>query len=285
MTLVVDAHHHFLDPARHDYYWMSSELDALHRRFGPDDLRPLLADSAVDKTVVVQTIPSLDETREFLAIAADTDFVAGVIGWVDLTDAAVGRTIAALKAGPGGSHLVGLRHQVHDEPDAGWLSRKDVQRGISAVGHAGLVYDVLVKTRELPAALDLVRRLPQVQFVIDHIAKPRIAAGPADPDWERAMAPFGDCANVSCKLSGMVTEASWTGWTPEHLKPYVLHALDWFGPERCLFGSDWPVCLLAAPYGRVVESLKSTISDLSPGHRDAVLGGNAVRTYGLPVEG
>jgi L-fuconolactonase len=264
---------------------MSSELDALHRRFGPEDLRQLLTESAVDKTVVVQTIPSLDETREFLAIAADTDFVAGVIGWVDLTDPAVGRTITDLQAGQGGSHLVGVRHQVHDEPDAGWLLRKDVERGIEAVGKAGLAYDILVRTRELPAALDLVRRLPQVRFVIDHIAKPRIAAGAVDAEWERDMAPFGDCANVSCKLSGMVTEASWTGWTPEDLKPYVLHALDWFGPERCLFGSDWPVCLLAAPYGRVLESLKYAISDLSSGDRGAVLGGNAIRIYGLQVEG
>jgi len=284
MTLVVDAHHHFIDPARHDYYWMSTELDALRKRFGPEELRPLVVEGGVDRTIVVQTIPSLEETREFLATAAVTDFVAGVIGWVDLTNPAVGSTIANLQSGPGGSHLVGVRHQVHDEPDAEWLLRKEVQRGIEAVGEAGLVYDLLVRTRDLPAALDLVRNLPDVRFVIDHLAKPRIAAGAIDPEWERAMSPFADCANVSCKLSGMVTEASWTTWTPEDLKPYVLHALDWFGPERCIFGSDWPVCLLAASYGRVVESLKYAIRDLNQRDRDAVLGGSAIRVYGLTSE-
>jgi len=258
--------------------------DALRMRFGPEELRPLVVEGGVDRTIVVQTIPSLEETREFLATAAVTDFVAGVIGWVDLTNPAVGSTIANLQSGPGGSHLVGVRHQVHDEPDAEWLLRKEVQRGIEAVGEAGLVYDLLVRTRDLPAALALVHNLPGVRFVIDHLAKPRIAAGAIDPEWERAMAPFADCANVSCKLSGMVTEASWTTWTPEDLKPYVLHALDWFGPERCIFGSDWPVCLLAASYGRVVESLKYAIRDLNQRDRDAVLGGSAIRVYGLTSE-
>jgi L-fuconolactonase len=281
MTLVVDAHHHFWDPTRREYYWMSSDVDPIRRPFGPDELRPLLAKSRVDRTVVVQTIPSLEETREFLATAAGTDFVAGVVGWVDLADPAVGDVIAALRAGPGGGFLVGLRHQVHDEPDANWLSRKEVQRGIEAVGQAGLVYDILVRTRELPAALEMVRNLPDVRFVIDHMAKPRIAAGATDPEWEAAIAPLADFPNVSCKLSGMVTEASLTSWTPGDLKPYVRHALDWFGPERCLFGSDWPVCLLAAPYGRVVDALQYSVSDLKPAERDAVFGGNAIRVYRL----
>jgi len=284
MTLVVDAHHHFWDPTQRDYYWMSSELDAIKRPFGPEDLRPLLADSGVDKTIVVQTLPSLEETREFLSIAEATDFVAGVVGWVDLTDTAAGSVIAELRAGPGGRHLVGVRHQVHDDPDAGWLLRTDVQRGIEAVGEAGLVYDLLVRTRELSGALEVVRRLPQVRFVIDHLAKPRIASGPADEEWERTMAPFGECPNVTCKLSGMVSEASWTSWTPDDLRPYVRRALNWFGPERCLFGSDWPVCLMAAPYGRVVEALRYAVSDLKREERDAVFGGNAIRVYGLTSE-
>jgi L-fuconolactonase len=285
MTMVVDAHHHFWDPTRRDYYWMSSELDAIRRPFGPQDLRPLLAASGVGKTIVVQTLPSLDETREFLGIAETTDFVAGVVGWVDLTDPSVGSVIAELRAGSGGRHLVGIRHQAHDESDAGWLLRDEVQRGIQAVGEAGLVYDLLVRTRELPAALEVVRRLPQVRFVIDHLAKPRIASAPADEEWERAMTPFAELTNVTCKLSGMVTEASWTEWTPDDLRPYVRRTLDWFGPERCMFGSDWPVCLLAAPYERVVEALRYAVSDLKPADRDAVFGGNALRVYGLTPEG
>jgi L-fuconolactonase len=281
MTMVVDAHHHFWDPSRRDYYWMSSELDAIRRLFGPQDLQPLLAESGVDKTIVVQTLPSLAETREFLAIAQATDFVAGVIGWVDLSDAQVASVIADLRAGPGGRHLVGVRHQVHDEPDEAWLLRKEVQRGIEAVGDAGLIYDLLVRARELPAALEVVRRFPDVRFVVDHLAKPRIASGPADEEWERAMAPFGESANVSCKLSGMVTEASWTAWTPADLEPFVRRTLEWFGPERCMFGSDWPVCLMAAPYARVIEALTFAIRDLETGAQDAVLGGNAIRIYGL----
>jgi len=284
MTMVVDAHHHFWDPTLRDYYWMSSELDPIRRPFGPQDLKPLLAESGVDKTIVVQTLPSLAETREFLSTAETTDFVAGVVGWVDLTDPSVAAVLASLRAGPGGKHLVGVRHQVHDEPDEQWLLKKEVQRGIEAVGVAGLVYDLLVRTRELPAALEVVRRLPQVRFVIDHIGKPRIASGPVDEEWEHAMAPFGECANVTCKLSGMVTEASWFAWTPGDLEPYVRRALGWFGPQRCMFGSDWPVCLMAAPYARVVDALRFAIRGLDPAARDAVFGGNASRVYGLPVE-
>ncbi len=279
--MIVDAHHHFWNPARRDYPWMGDEVAAIGRPFGPDDLRPLLTANGVDKTVLVQTVSSLEETREFLATAATADFVAGVVGWVDLTDPSVSDTIAGLKRGPEGRFLVGLRHQVHDESDAQWLLRPDVVRGVQAIGEAGLVYDLLVRTRELPAALRLVRQMPDVRFVIDHMAKPRIIAGPRDIEWERAMSPFSDCVNVSCKLSGLVTEARWDGWTPEDLAPYVARALEWFGVQRCMFGSDWPVCLLAASYEQVVQSLQFAISGLGPAERDAVLGGNAIRIYGL----
>jgi L-fucono-1,5-lactonase len=281
MTWVVDAHHHLWDPARHAYPWMSDDLAAIRRRFGPDDLKPLLVGNGVDRSIVVQTIPSADETREFLATAADTEFIAGVVGWADLTDPSIGRHLAKLRSGSGGASLAGIRHQVHDEPDAGWLHGSEVRRGIQAVGEAGLVYDLLVRTRELPAALDVVRSLPEVSFVIDHIAKPRIAEGPSDSEWEKAMAPFSDCANVTCKLSGMVTEAAWAGWTPEDLRPYVRRALGWFGAERCMFGSDWPVCLLAATYDKVIEALRYAVSDLNPNDQEAIFGGNAIRVYGL----
>jgi L-fuconolactonase len=283
MTLVVDGHHHFWDPPRHHYPWMSGDLAAIRKPFGPADLRPLLAEARVDRTIVVQTISSAAETREFLATASVTDFIAGVIGWVDLSDPSVASGLAELRAGPGGAFLVGIRHQVHDEADAAWLMRKEVQRGIEAVGEAGLVYDLLVRTRELPAALDVVRRLPEVRFVIDHMAKPHIAAGAADLEWERAMAPFGDCANVTCKLSGMVTEASWSDWKPDDLVPYVQRVLGWFGSERCIFGSDWPVCLLAANYEQVMSAVRFTLSDLGAAGTEAIMGGNAIRTYRLTV--
>jgi L-fuconolactonase len=271
--VIVDSHQHFWDPSRRDYPWMGDDLRPIRQRFGPDDLSPLLADNAVDKTILVQTVSSLDETREFLDIAAANDFVAGVVGWVDLTSPSVAETIASLVS----DLLVGIRHQVHDEPDPRWLLRDDVQRGIAAVGEAGLVYDVLVRTRELPAALETVKRHPDMTFVIDHAAKPRIKGLSWDREWEQALAPFSDQANVSCKLSGLVTEADWKSWTPEQLEPYVNRVVGWFGPERCMFGSDWPVCLLAATYDQVLDAMQQII-----GLDDLVFGETARRVYGLP---
>jgi L-fuconolactonase len=274
--VVVDSHHHFWDPSRRDYAWMGDELASIRRPFGPNELAPLLASAGIDRTVLVQTISSLDETREFLNTAASTDFIAGVVGWVDLTDPSVADTLRELRAGSGGSLLVGIRHQVHDEPDPRWLLRPDVRRGVRAVGNAGLVYDLLVRTRELPAAVELVSDFPDMRFVLDHIAKPRIAAGPRDLEWEQAMEPLAEHENVACKLSGMMTEADWNAWTPQQLQPYVTRVLDWFGPERCMFGSDWPVSLLASDYARTVSTMKELV-----GEDDKVFGGAAARVYGL----
>lgn len=270
--MIVDSHHHFWDPSRREYVWMGDELAPIRRRFGPEDMRPLLADNGVDKTVLVQTVSSVDETREFLDTAAATDFVDGVVGWVDLTSPKVAETIATLV----GDLLVGIRHQVHDEPDPRWLLRDDVQRGIAAVGEAGLVYDLLVRTRELPAALETVRRHRDVSFVLDHAAKPRIAGGSWDAEWEKAMAPLSDEPNVACKLSGLVTEADWKSWTPEQLEPYVKRVVGWFGRERCMFGSDWPVCLLAASYTKVLDTMQQIV-----GEDAGIFGENARRVYGL----
>jgi L-fuconolactonase len=274
--VVVDSHHHFWDPSRRDYPWMGDELAAIRRRFGPKDLAPLVASAGIDRTVLVQTISSLDETREFLNTAASTDFIAGVVGWVDLTDPSVADVLAELLAGHGGSLLVGIRHQVHDEPDPRWLLRDDVRRGIRAVGDAGLVYDLLVRTRELPAAVELVSDFPDIGFVLDHIAKPRIAAGPRDLEWEQAMVPLAAHENVACKLSGMMTEAEWNAWTPQQLQPYVTRVVEWFGPDRCMFGSDWPVSLLASDYARTVTTMKALV-----GESEYVFGGTATRVYGL----
>jgi L-fuconolactonase len=272
--LIVDAHHHFWDPTRREYPWMGAELAAIRRPFGPNELRPLLEDNGVDTTILVQTVSSLDETREFLETAATTGFIGGVIGWIDLTSPAVAQTIATLVS----DLLVGVRHQVQDEPDPRWLLREDVQRGIAAVGEAGLVYDLLVRTRELPAALDTVRKRRDVSFVIDHAAKPRIAGGSWDRDWEAALAPFSDEPNVACKLSGLVTEADWKSWTSEQLEPYVRRVIGWFGRERCMYGSDWPVCLLAASYDQVLDMMQEIL-----GLDEVVFGETARRIYGLPL--
>ncbi len=281
-AMVVDAHHHFWDPARADYPWMTGEAAALRRPYGPADLEPHLRACGVDRTIVVQARMDVAETRELLAIAAGTDFVAGVVGWVDLAGPDVGAALRRLRSAPGGSRLVGIRHQVHDEPDAGWLLRPEVQRGLAAVADVGLVYDLLVRPRELPAAVETARRHPGLRFVVDHLAKPPIATGEVG-EWAEAMAPFVALPHVYCKLSGMVTEADRATWTPADLEPYVRRVVDWFGPGRCLFGSDWPVCELVAPYERVVEVLRECLRDLSEADLTAIFGANALRVYRLPV--
>ncbi len=278
--MIVDAHHHFWDPGTADYPWLTDELALIRRPFGPDDLAPELAAAGVDATVLVQTRSSLDETAGFLELAAATPFVRGVVGWVDLTDAAVADAIAALRARPGGDRLVGIRHQVHDEPDAEWLLRDDVIRGIRAVGAAGLAFDLLLRPRELPASLELAERLPDVRFVIDHLAKPPIATSALEP-WRSRIGAFAPLEHVACKVSGLVTEADWSSWTAADLQPFVDHVIDVFGPERLMFGSDWPVCLLAATYAQVVGTAGTILEGLSDGELAAVMGTNATRIYGL----
>jgi L-fuconolactonase len=280
--VIVDAHHHFWDPDRAEYPWMTGEMAPIRRAFGPADLRPLLERSHVDRTVVVQTRSSMEETRELLATAAATDFVAGVVGWVDLTDPTVPELLGELREAPGGRYLVGIRHQVHDEDDPRWLLRPDVLRGLEGVAETGLTCDLLVRARELPAALAVARRFTHLRFVVDHLAKPAIASG-ADARWEEGMAPLAELPNVSCKLSGMVTEADWATWRPADLAPFVERVRAWFGDERLLFGSDWPVCLVAAGYDRVLTALREILGELPPASADAIFGGNAIRDYDLPV--
>lgn len=278
--MIVDAHHHFWDPSRAEYPWMTANLDPIRRRFGPEDLAVELGRTGVQQTILVQTRASLDETREFLATAAATPFVGGVIGWVDLADPAVEDQIDAIRGGPGGERLVGIRHQVHDEPDEDWLLQPDVQRGLRAVQDAGLVFDLLVRARELPAALATVRAHPDVRFVIDHLAKPSFADGVTQP-WADRLAAFGPLANAWCKVSGLVTEAAWDAWQPKQVAPYVDHALRVFGTNRLLFGSDWPVCLLAASYEEVLGLARETLARLSSDEQSAVFGGNAIEVYEL----
>ena len=267
--MIVDAHHHLWDPALADYPWMTDEVAPIRRRFDVGDLEPVLRANGVDATIVVQARRSLDETRELLEVAAATPFVRGVVGRVDLTDSRAGEVLAGLGGG-----LVGVRHQVHDEPDAAWLLRPDVQRGLAAVGEAGLAYDLLVRTRELPAALETARALPQVRFVVDHLAKPPLRDGSTDA-WATGLQALAALPNVSCKLSGLVTEAT-EGWRADELVPYLRRALDWFGAERCMFGSDWPVCLLAADYGAVLSLVRDALHE---DERAAVLGETALRIY------
>jgi L-fuconolactonase len=259
---------------------MTDELAAIRRPFGPDELAPKLTAASVDRTVLVQTRSSVDETRELLAIAADTPFIAGVVGWVDLTSASVADAIASLRRSAGGDHLVGVRHQVHDEPDAEWLGRADVRRGLRAVADAGLVYDLLVRSRELPAATDAARAMPELRFVLDHAAKPAIATHEVQP-WGGLVEELAQLPNVTCKLSGLLTEADWATWTVDDLRPYADHVLSVFGPSRTMFGSDWPVSLLAADYERVVATARDLTVALRAAEAERVFGGTAIETYRL----
>jgi L-fuconolactonase len=212
MSVVIDAHQHFWDPARADYPWMEgSEMAPIRRAFGPTDLAPLLAENGVDATILVQCRASLEETEDFLRIASTTPFIAGVVGWVDLTDQAAGETLDRLRGSQGGSKLVGIRHQVHDEPDPEWLLRSDVQRGLAAVFERDLAYDLLVRTRELPAAIAAARAFPNDRFVLDHAAKPPIAEG-VSRQWADRLAELAVSRNVWCKISGLATEAIWNDW-------------------------------------------------------------------------
>jgi L-fuconolactonase len=281
----IDAHHHFWDPTRTAYPWMVGDaMDPVRRPFTPHDLAPEVAAQRISGTVLVQTISSEAETREFLEVAERTDFIWGVVGWVDLTSARVGDDIDALMRGTGGDRLVGIRHQVHDEADPEWLCRVDVRRGLAAVQERGLVYDLLVRARELPAAVDTVAALPGLQFVLDHIAKPRIAEE-KDPEWQERMPALAALPNVAVKLSGMVTEANWATWKPADLRPFVASVVDWFGVERLLFGSDWPVCLLASSYGGVVAGLEEALGPMSTDDAARIFGLNAASVYRLRSHG
>jgi len=276
----VDAHHHVWDLSVRDQTWMvGPDLEPIRRSFSIDDLAPLAAAAGVTATVLVQTVSVLAETGEFLEVAASNDLVAGVVGWVDLTAPDIADTLAELQARPDGAYLKGIRHQVHDEPDLEWLLRPDVQRGLAAVADAGLVYDLLTKTPHLPAAIRAAQALPQLSFVVDHISKP-VVGGPLDP-WATDLRALAALPNVTCKLSGMVTEANWTSWTPADLKPYADVVLDAFTPERVMFGSDWPVCLLAASYGDVVAAAETLTAHLTPAERESVFTTTATTTYSL----
>lgn len=281
---VVDAHHHLWDPSRADYPFLTDEqLAPIRRPFGVEDLVPLLDAAGVDATILVQTRSSSEESREFLSTAAGSPRITGVIAWADLTSPGVDDDIASLRAATGGDRLVGIRHQVHDEDDPAWLLRADVRRGLAAVERAGLVFDLLVRAREMPAAIEVVRAMPDQRFVIDHMAKPAIRDGGMSP-WAELIEPFGERPNVTCKLSGLVTEADWTTWTVDDLQPYVDRALELFGPDRMLYGSDWPVSLLAASYEAVIDAARALLSRLSDAERASVMGGTATEVYDLHID-
>jgi L-fuconolactonase len=278
---IVDAHHHLWDLGVRDQDWITgAELAPLRRDFLLGDYQPLAGQNGVGASVVVQTVTVPGETPELLALAATSDLVAGVVGWADLTAPGLTDRIAELTARPGGDKLVGLRHQVQSEPDPCWLTRADVLRGLAAVAGAGLVYDLVITAGQLPAAAQAAAAVPDLLFVLDHLGKPAIASRSTQP-WERDLRRLAALPNTACKLSGLVTEADWTRWQVADLRPYAEVVLDAFGPGRVMFGSDWPVCTLAASYGEVLQAARDLTGDLSVADREAVFAGTASRVYRL----
>nr|WP_313895988.1 amidohydrolase family protein [Streptomyces sp. YIM 98790] len=283
---MIDAHHHLWELAVRDQDWIAGEaLAPLRRDFTLADLEPEARAAGVTSTVAVQTVTVAEETPELLALAAQSELIAGVVGWTDLTAPDAGRALEALRTGPGGERLVGIRHQVQHEPDPRWLLRADVARGLAAVADAGLVYDLVILPHQLPAAAEAASRFPQLTFVLDHLGKPPIAAGEPEElaGWSASVRRLAGRPNAVCKLSGLVTEADWRTWTVPDLRPYAEVVLDAFGPERVMFGSDWPVCRLAAGYGRVLDTARELCDTLAPAERDAVFAGTAARVYRLPA--
>ena len=274
---IIDAHHHLWQFGRFDYGWISEGEGPLGRDYLPADLKRTIDATGVSRTVLVQTIHSLPETRWFLELAGEHGCIAGVVGWVDLTDPGVGDVLDELRAG---TKLVGIRHVVQGEPDDDWVVRADVLRGLAELPGRGLTFDLLFLPRHLKHVPTLARRLPDLPMVIDHIAKPPIKAGRFD-GWREDMAAAAAFPNVCCKLSGMITEADHQRWKPADLKPYVEHVIDCFGFDRVMFGSDWPVCLLAGSYERMLNALVECLDE--PGDAEAawLWSETARRFYGL----
>jgi L-fuconolactonase len=277
----IDAHHHLWDLAKREQTWTEG-LPELHRTFTMDDLIPHLIDNDIAGTVLVQTINDPEETPELLLQAHESPYVLGVVGWIDLTND-VADQIAFLQSQPGGDALKGVRHLVQGEPDVNWLARPDVRDGLREVGDANLVYDILVYPHQIDVAISTVRALPEVTFVLDHCGKPRINDGVID-EWRRQMVELSASENVAVKLSGLVTEADRAHWSERDLQPYVDVVLDSFSPRRVMFGSDWPVCQLAATYDEVVSTAESLTASLGSDEKNALFGATASQWYGLEAE-
>ncbi|MGW2641659.1 amidohydrolase family protein [Streptomyces sp. NPDC001348] len=279
--MTVDAHHHVWDLSVRDQEWITGPaLRPLRRTFTMADLEPRARAAGVDRTVLVQTVTVAQETPEFLALAATHELIAGVVGWTDLTRPDVAEELARLRELPGGRYLKGIRHQVQSEPDPEWLLRPDVRRGLLAVADAGLVYDLVVRAHQLPACVKAAESLPGLTFVLDHLGKPPIASGARAP-WETALRPLAALPNTVAKLSGLVTEADPASWTTADLRPYTDVALSAFGPDRLMFGSDWPVCTLAVTYEESLAVTRELTAGLSASESAALFGATATRVYDL----
>jgi L-fuconolactonase len=278
--MIIDSHHHFWRVDRGDYQWMP-DGGVLRRDYLPEDLRPLLRRAGVDRTVLVQAAQTEAETHFLLDLAAETDFVAGVVGWLDFEDERFGDKLERLRRR---SKFVGLRPMLQDIADDAYILRPRVMDNLRRVEALDLPFDILTYPRQLPHVLAALDQLPRLRAVVDHISKPLIAAGRL-AGWAEDMAAVATHRNVSCKLSGMVTEADQANWKPADLAPYVRHVFAAFGEDRVLFGSDWPVCLLAASYAEALNALRTILDPaLTSDGMGKLFGGNAIAFYRLGVQ-
>jgi L-fuconolactonase len=279
MAQRIDAHQHFWQRSQpFKYEWLDApELSAICCDFMPADLAPQIANEGIDRTIFVQTQHDMAENAWVLALAEEHEFIAGVVGWVDLASDEVESQVEHWSAHP---KFLGVRHVTQDEPDDDFIVRPDVIRGLKVLEKQGVPFDLLFYVKHLRHAATLAQMLPDLPMVIDHLAKPRIKEQIQD-DWHPHLVEAAKNPNVFCKLSGMVTEADWQNWRVDDLKPYVEVALEAFGPERCMFGSDWPVCELAATYGQVHQAAVELTSGLSESERDMIFGGTAEKFYKL----
>jgi L-fuconolactonase len=274
--MTIDAHHHFwkYDPA--EYGWVDDAMAVIRRDFLPADLERAIGDGGVDGVISVQARQTVEETQWLLDLTGRHDFIRGVVGWAPLASPTVERDLGRFASHP---KLKGVRHVLQAEAD-GYMLGREFNEGIAKLRRHGLVYDILITESQLPAAIELVDRHPSQTFVLDHVAKPRIRKNILSP-WRENIRDLARRANVFCKISGMVTEADYHAWTPAQLRPYVDTVLECFGPKRLMFGSDWPVCLVACGYRRWVDLVKEFIATLSPGERACILGETAQRAYRL----
>ena len=273
----IDAHHHLWQFNDRDYVWMSEKMTVLRRDFLVPDLEAVLREGGIDGTVTVQARQMIEETRWLLGLRRGATMMRGVVGWVPLTDPGVRRHLDEFAADPG---LKGVRHLLQDEPDDFYALRDDFNHGISLLREYGLVYDVLVFERHLPQTIEFVDRHPNQLFALDHIAKPRIGERVLSP-WRERMRELAKREHVYCKLSGMANRADWSGWTYADLEPYFDVVLEAFGPRRLMFGSDWPVLLLAASYEKWVGAVNRKLKALSAEEQARIWGGTAVEAYRL----
>lgn len=277
---VIDSHHHFWEIDRFDYSWMP-EGSPLATDYGPEELKPLIANAGVDYTVIVQAVSSPDEARWLLELAEDNEFIAGVVGWVDLTDPEVGHTLDELQQS---KCFVGVRHIWESEEDPGWIVNSGAINGLKELARRDLAFDFLAKPPNLPYIPQVMDQVPDLRAVVDHIAKPLIADHVVEP-WLTDLRKVASINGVHCKVSGMITEADHQNWTVDDLRPYVHHVLGMFGSDRLMFGTDWPVCTLAGGYEQVVDTAREILGSLSPAAKADVFGGTAARFYRLDIQG